>query len=828
MSESRLLSQIQTLMLEPDSASVAQGVELLSSLDDPELFDLLLANVYYTPEMIEHEEQSFGGLEPNLRFARASRAGHIEHVLLALLAAAPAGTTAARMRDKITSLTLGEMTAAPPHKPTSLTSLAYLDRFPSLRALCIRNWNRLESWQTLGALSNLEILHLEAPELPDDLSVLTRLPRLYQLVIDTGSLTGLSRLPALPDCRELRLRCTDWRPLSSLDLLSEWTHLERLYLRSPVASLGETFGTPNLRVLRLKMYQGYSLDGLERAPNLNELHLKQAIGLSDARALSSLKSLRRLRLGASRVLPTMPDLDAPLEELDIEGCRALQHLPAMPNAALKRLHLKGCASLEALPTVALDPALQRLDLSDLPSLVDVDALSTFTGLRALSLRGCAAIPSLPNLSSLDQLHSLDVRGCARLRQVGVLPRLRVLAIHGSGLRRTDLPHMVRWAVTASQNPRLQQLAQRDPPDALPPMTEDARQLIHAIQQRDIQAITAMLTAGLSQKTLHAMLHGVSYHSPRLQESFRLHCARGALPHLTAALLAALAGSNGHHSLRDAIDQLDVPGGGTLSIDLTPLGALPHLRRLALVRPRGLHGAPPPQVQELAIINAAKLDDLAALRGADGLRRLKITRSPLRSLDGIGDLPLTRLDIDHAPELSDGGALSGHPQMVRAHFASCPAEILSGVRQLPELRILSASRLRGPVDLRAFDRLPRLSTLTLRADAGFVGLDVLGKLPMLHELDLSESAIITGDALGEAVSLETIRLNRCDALVDVSALAKLPNLRLLEIGFCRNLTDISALAEAPALEEVWIRESGVRLRNLPEALRWRASQDARPM
>src|SRR5262245_18135610 len=136
MVDRRTFARLKKLLLARDVDLVEQGVELVVSLDDPELWDALLEGVEWIPPC---EEQwpgrtvtVAGGWTPNALFTGTAPAQPFHELALTLLVAHAPGP----VRDQVTGLRIrGSERLWRTAARLGRIPLDALERYPNLRAL---------------------------------------------------------------------------------------------------------------------------------------------------------------------------------------------------------------------------------------------------------------------------------------------------------------------------------------------------------------------------------------------------------------------------------------------------------------------------------------------------------------------------------------------------------------------------------------------------------------------------------------------------------------------------------------------------------------------
>ncbi|XP_048132644.1 TMV resistance protein N-like [Rhodamnia argentea] len=151
------------------------------------------------------------------------------------------------------------------------------------------------------------------------------------------------------------------------------------------------------------------------------------------------EKLKFINFSKCQLVVDMPDLDCTpnLEELDLHGCKNLEHAheSIAHHSKLQKLNLSGCSKLSHLSDVLESKNLQLLNLDNCSGLQRFpDILDEIKGLRHLYLRG-TSIEELPaSVEKLVSLEKIDLNGCKKLAtlpsSIYRLQNLEVMMLQG--------------------------------------------------------------------------------------------------------------------------------------------------------------------------------------------------------------------------------------------------------------------------------------------------------------------------------------------------------------------------------------------------------------
>lgn len=165
----------------------------------------------------------------------------------------------------------------------NLEDISLLAELPHLTHLSFDRLAKLQDFTHIGALKNIQQLHLEAmhrEELPEILSSLSSLKRLSLASYGLNDQSNWSVLEPLTQLEELDLGCNNITVLPTE--IKSLSALRRLSLKHlTIEDVTPLLDLPHLEVIEFTKYQGRQLPiGLEKLTNLKELHFTYAEHLS--------------------------------------------------------------------------------------------------------------------------------------------------------------------------------------------------------------------------------------------------------------------------------------------------------------------------------------------------------------------------------------------------------------------------------------------------------------------------------------------------------------------------------------------------------------------
>lgn len=753
---SSTLKKLERLLRSRDTDLVIQGVELVRSLDDADLWHQLLDGVGFDPEP---KTQRWGKSNrpsptfvPNRRFTGTGPAQVFHDLaLLGLVAFGPA----TEVREAVEALVVRDRETSYGAK-SSLTAwpLEWLAAYPNLRRLTLHLPAHADL-AGLRACPALEALHLVCHADLASLDGLGQLATLQRLEV-RGFLSDTDGIQGSPvQSVELRsrslTRVTGLGATAARDvILVTRNAIDLAGLRGGrLASLFVDASAIDPRGLADATVERVLLDGdlTEPLPTVPGL---QRLTLPGTMAFGAQPDLTWLRLvGSERALPPLAPLVPKLQRLELAnvyldridavyGLTELAHvalvrsdihdLNALGEVPLQRLalqHLR-CRQIDALPRCQLvrhddDAPTDRLDLSGSP-VRSLKGLGHIVGLRTLMLRGCGHLQSLEGLEH-SAIEVLDLRYCERLENadaIGMMPQLRVVAVRGTPFHEGNLPPtdaVITMAASPSfdqgprpraQRPRRKRIpvpeGQREAWEALLP-------LLFVANQSGVDRLVAHLAAHGTPEIYAELLKGVPRYDHRgvkgplakADEVWRRLVLQRVVEH-------APADSADVARLVKGVEDLRMP----VHRDVTDLRGLERFTDLRSLRLFGAHLVGLDRLGQLPLLDKLELHGSGSLAGLPVLPALTELdvgpRNPAEDFAWVRRLPvLTNLRF-LGQHIATHAGLAGHPTLERLAMVVTSAADLEVITRLPSLRRLWFAGIR--VDLPDLSAVPELDELRL--------------------------------------------------------------------------------------------------------------------
>ncbi len=286
---------------------------------------------------------------------------------------------------------------------TSISDLSPLANLSNLTRLYFFHETGISDLSPLANLSNLTNLSLDGTGI-SDLSPLANLSNLTRLYFFHG--TGISDLSPLANLSNLtQLSCFVNADISDFSPLANLSNLTQIFLTGrEINDLSPLTSLSNLTHLFLSGTGISDLSPLTNLSNLTHLFLS-GIGISDLSSLANLSNLTHLSLG----------------ETEISDLSPLANLSSLTQLSLSG---KGISDLSPLANLS---NLTQLSLSG----NGISDLSPLANLPVLSQLGIGAKIYTDGKGQVTHIFVMGTTSVRDIRQLLVLPSLRVLALHES-------------------------------------------------------------------------------------------------------------------------------------------------------------------------------------------------------------------------------------------------------------------------------------------------------------------------------------------------------------------------------------------------------------
>lgn len=394
------LARARRLLSQEDWEDVAQGLNLLSALDDPQLWAVVAEGLRVEGERVQHVEIGPGEIRTRVKPDNQNNA--------ALWVAREVG-----LLDDVVRLDLSrEHGLTGTNRPGDLQPLAGLERLDDLTLECDAT-----DLSALAETPSLRTIRLSSPSgrarhprraTETDLRPLARLPALERLEIQLET-TDLKALSAATSLVRLNVRS---RRLNDIRTLADLPNLRRLDLSSFVLA-----DLDPLQHLRALTELTLNLRALKDIRSLRDLHHLEMLSMANCAALTDLSPLEKLpRLHALRLTRVAPNLSLSglaghpaLERLYISRWRGSDLTPLASMSTLEQLRLVRTDFSSVAPLAGL-PTLRRLTLRACTRLTDLTGLGRLPALTDLLISDCPALTDLSGLQGMSSLKSLRLTG----------------------------------------------------------------------------------------------------------------------------------------------------------------------------------------------------------------------------------------------------------------------------------------------------------------------------------------------------------------------------------------------------------------------------------
>lgn len=371
---------IKKLIRSRDFNRISQGIDLVRSVENPEVFNELLGNVQYNFDQWSGSfSHDWKGTGPDEHYFQTA--------ILGLLNYSPQGSKGFEIREQVTILRIrGEITSG------------------------YNNVNSKIFAKYLSNFSNLEFLRLERFE------EIVGLEEIYHLPIKGLELKWADTLPypteswGFKEIRTLHLTMPKEQSLSSIDFVSGLSSLENLKIEGNYGTCSPDFSVEALKnLLNLKYLKtswlGYrDTNDFRTLKQLNYIVLREE-NLDDINGLSGLNNL---------------------EYVDLYSCSALMDispLSELKNIRLINLSYTKITSLKGLECLL---NLHAINISNTP-IRNLDFLKNSVNLYAINANACKELNSIEGLNNSLDLKEVLLEDCTSLSSLSGLEKCEQLS-----------------------------------------------------------------------------------------------------------------------------------------------------------------------------------------------------------------------------------------------------------------------------------------------------------------------------------------------------------------------------------------------------------------
>ena len=407
--EKQDIAKIKKLVRIRDFEKIEMGIELVSSINNPKIFDELLGNI---------ELEKWGkGFKHDWKGAGPDE-HYFQTAILGLLNFSPKGSKGYEIRDSIQTLILeGEIKSGYSYV-RSKVYLKYLSNFSNLKILKIKNYKEIVGFEEIYALP-LEGLDLDRGyTLPnhEEKWGFKKLKRLFLTLpksntsrytddpdekIELKKIQGLDFLSNLTSLETVRISSgwfSDTSSFFSIKALSFLRNLKFLYCYDlGIDNVNDLNTLKNLNYVALNEKNLTDISGLTSSTNLEFLDLSSSVKLSDITPLSKLKSIQLINVSNTGIT-SLKGLENSTNLHGINVSRSpVQNLDGLINAKnLYCINASACKELKSIEGVKNSLKLKEILLDGCPSLLNLKGLENCKDLRAISV-------SKSGISNLDSL-----------------------------------------------------------------------------------------------------------------------------------------------------------------------------------------------------------------------------------------------------------------------------------------------------------------------------------------------------------------------------------------------------------------------------------------
>ena len=399
--EKQNVAKIKKLIRTRDFEKIEMGIELVRSIDKPEIYDELLGNVEYT------FDQWSGSFKHDWKGAGPDE-HYFQTAILGLLNFSPKGSKGFEIRDSVKILRIkGEVVSGHSYTPSKVYA-KYLSNFSNLKFLKLERFEEIIGFDEIYALS-IEGLEISWCDFLPNHDEKWGFKKIKILLIDfpkKEKVDQLDFLSSLVTIETLKLQATF--SAKSADFSNEGLKsLQKLkYLQtsglgySNVDALGNL---KNLNYVKLSEDNLSDISGLTSSENLEFIDLYYSKKLDNIKPLSKLKNIKLIDITSTQI-NSLKGLE---NSVNIHGVKAvdtpIKNLDGLVNAKnIYCINVEGCKNLENIEGIKNSVKLKEIILANCSSVASLNGLENCTDLRLISLSG-SGISNLDSLANCKKI-----------------------------------------------------------------------------------------------------------------------------------------------------------------------------------------------------------------------------------------------------------------------------------------------------------------------------------------------------------------------------------------------------------------------------------------
>ena len=395
------VAKIRKLIRTRDFEKIEMGIELIRSIDKPEIYDELLGNVEYT------FDQWSGSFKHDWKGAGPDE-HYFQTAILGLLNFSPKGSKGFEIRDSVKILRIkGEVVSGHSYTPSKVYA-KYLSNFSNLKFLKLERFEEIIGFDEIYALS-IEGLEISWCDFLPNHDEKWGFKKIKILLIDFPKKEKVDQLDFLSNLvtiETLKLQATF--SAKSGDFSNEGLKsLQKLkYLQtsglgySNVDALGNL---KNLNYVKLSEDNLSDISGLTSSENLEFIDLYYSKKLDNIKPLSKLKNIKLIDITSTQI-NSLKGLE---NSVNIHGVKVavtpIKNLDGLGNAKnIYCINASGCKNLENIEGIKNSVKLKEIILAHCSSLASLNGLENCTDLRSISLSG-SGISNLDSLTNCKKI-----------------------------------------------------------------------------------------------------------------------------------------------------------------------------------------------------------------------------------------------------------------------------------------------------------------------------------------------------------------------------------------------------------------------------------------